>query len=236
MDKNIRRTQKEVLRVFSEHAEDFALSGGTALELYYLHHRFSVDLDFFSPKYDINEIDKLIKEFKKKIGKEIKLENEIMTDNKAKVRFYTISLEDLERPLKIDFIEDVIFDNPDVENFEGVRVYGAENIYLQKIMAITGTRPGIDHIGREIIKGRGEARDAFDVYMLSNKIKPLHVFLQKTPGYIQRGIVQWYRRFSRTELKLALLDLDIYLDGFDAKKMIIHLEKEVEKFIQETLK
>jgi predicted nucleotidyltransferase component of viral defense system len=236
MDINIRKAQKEVLMIFSKHAKSFALSGGTALELYYLHHRFSVDLDFFSFKYDINEIDALIKECKTFFKKELILENEIMTAGKAKVRFYAMPLKNSDRPLKIDFIEDVIFDNPDIENFKGVRVYAAENIYLQKITAITGTSPKIDHIGREIIKGRNEARDTFDVYMLSKKIKPLHVFLHKTPGYIQRGIIQWYRRFSRTDLKLELLDLDIYLDKFDPKEMIMYLDREIEKFIQETVK
>lgn len=235
MDKIIREAQKKALRVFSKCPVDFALSGGTALELYYLHHRFSVDLDFFSPKYNIKEIDNLIKELSKSFKVKIKLDNELVEKNKARIRFYTIPLEGSERPLKIDFIEDVVFDSPDIKNFDNVRVYTAENIYLQKIIAITGTRPSIDHIGREIIQGRVEARDVFDIYMLSKQIKPLNVFLQKAPRHIQRGIVQWYRRFSRIELKLALLELDIYLNDFNSKEMIIYLEKEVEKFIQDTM-
>lgn len=47
MDRAIRKAQKDVLKVFAGKAKDFALAGGTALELYYLHHRFSADLDFF---------------------------------------------------------------------------------------------------------------------------------------------------------------------------------------------
>ncbi|MFA6635514.1 MAG: nucleotidyl transferase AbiEii/AbiGii toxin family protein [Candidatus Omnitrophota bacterium] len=235
MDKNIREAQKEVLKVFSRHAQNFALSGGTALELYYLHHRFSIDLDFFSPVYDVKEIDLLIKELKKDLKTDIKLENELMSGNKAKVRFYTMPISDSEKTLKIDFVEDVIVDKPEIENFEGVRVYGAHNIYLQKASAITGTQINTDHIGREIMQGRVEARDAFDLYMLSKKISPLHVFLKSSPGYIQRGIIQWYRRFSRTDLKLSLLDLDIYSRTFDSKEMIIHLEEEIEKFMQETI-
>ena len=46
MDKKLRKAQLEILRIFSLRAGSFALAGGTALELYYLHHRFSVDLDF----------------------------------------------------------------------------------------------------------------------------------------------------------------------------------------------
>jgi hypothetical protein len=236
MNSDIRKAQKDVLKVFSCQAKNFALSGGTALELYYLHHRFSLDLDFFSSEYNICEIDNLVYEFKKNLGQDLKLENELMIQDKAKVRFYTMALQNSERFLKIDFIEDIISVHPNIENFEGVRVYGAEDIYLQKITAITGTRATRDYIGREIIKGRNEARDVFDVYMLSKKIKPLHIFLQKTPDYVQRGIVQWYRRFSRNELKLALLELDIYFDDFNSKEMLIHLEDEIKKFIQEKLK
>lgn len=235
MDKNIRKAQKDVLKVFSKYAGNFALSGGTALELYYLHHRFSVDLDFLSPKFNVKEIDAIVNEFKTYFKSDIKLENELMAGNKTRVRFYTMPLKYLERLLKIDFIEDVIFDSPDIENFKGVRVYAAENIYLQKIIAITGTRIKADNVGREIMQGRVEARDAFDIFMLSKKIKPLHLFLKKAPMHIQRGIVQWYRSFSRAELKLSLLELDIYESKFNSKEMIIYLEKEIEKFIQEAM-
>ncbi|HPN73528.1 MAG TPA: nucleotidyl transferase AbiEii/AbiGii toxin family protein, partial [Candidatus Omnitrophota bacterium] len=121
-----------MLKVFSRQAQGFALAGGTALELYYLKHRFSVDLDFFSPDYDPKEIEMLVLEFSKALKTEIKLENEAMQGNKAKVRFYSMPVNRSDRPLKIDFVEDVIFSHPEIENFEGVRVYSVKNIYLQK--------------------------------------------------------------------------------------------------------
>jgi predicted nucleotidyltransferase component of viral defense system len=235
MYNNIRKSQKKALKIFSKHAKNFALSGGTALELYYLHHRFSVDLDFFSTKFDAKEIDTLIREFEKYFNVSIKQESEITAAGKAKVRFYSLPLKEADRPLKIDFIEDTIFDNPDIKDLNGIRVYSAENIYLQKIAAITGTSFKVDYLGREIMQGRLEARDVFDVYMLSKKIRPLHLFLKKVPMHIQRGMVQWYRKFSRTEIKLALLELDIYESKFNSKEMIIYLEKEIEKFVQETV-
>jgi len=37
MDKELRKTQLDVLKVFAQHTKTFALAGGTALELYYLH-------------------------------------------------------------------------------------------------------------------------------------------------------------------------------------------------------
>ncbi len=231
MDTKIREAQKKILKVFAARAKDFALSGGTALELYYLHHRFSADLDFFSPKYDLSEIESLVTVFAKLIGKKLKLEAEFIASRKAKVRFYTMPVKNSGRPLKIDFVEDVFFAKPSIKRFENVPVYSVDNIYMQKIIAVSGIPSGVDEIGRELRIGRREeARDTFDIYMLSKKIEPLHIFLKNSPQYLQRGIVHWYRTFSRQDLKLALLDLDIYNKQFDSKEMVVHLEDEIKKF------
>lgn len=235
MNTKIREAQKEALKLFAKKAKSFALSGGTALELYYLHHRFSADLDFFSPRYDITEIEEVASEFKKYSNGRIKLESEFTAGNRAKIRFYTLPIKDSNRPLKIDFVEDVLFKDPTVIKIEGIPVYSVENIYLQKIIAITGTQSGEDEIGRQITQGRRETRDAFDIYTLSKKIQPLHIFLKGVSAQIQRGMAHWYRTFSRHDLKLALLDLDIYDKKFSARDMVIHLEEEIKKFIKEVL-
>lgn len=235
MDRKIRKAQLEILDIFSREAKDFALAGGTALELYYLHHRFSADLDFFSPKYNMREIDNLISTFKKSVNAKIKLESEFIATGRTKVRFYTAPIKSSARPLKIDFVEDTIFLNPTIKRHKDVRVYCVENIYLQKIIAIAGTQPEINDVGRQIMEGRKEARDVFDIYMLSKKIQPLHIFLKSIPKQLQRGIIHWYRTFSRQELKLALLDLDIYDKKFNSKEMIIYLENEIKQFTKEVI-
>lgn len=236
MDLKVRRAQQEILEAFSRKRRSFALSGGTALELYYLKHRFSADLDFFSPEYEIREIDGLILEFEKCSDGKIKLESEFVAKSQAKVRFYSMSIKGLDRPLKIDFIEDVLFKTPLIKRIKGIPVYSIDHIYLQKIVAIAGIRPAKDEIGREILAGgRREARDVFDVYMLSKKIRPLHIFLQGLSRQLHRGMIQWYRTFSRQELKLGILDLDIYDDKFDVKEMLIYLESEIKKFMRRVI-
>jgi len=235
MDTKIRDAQKHILDVFSGEARHFALAGGTALELYYLHHRFSADLDFFSPKFDAREIEKLISAFEKQMNKKIHLESELTAGGKARVRFYTLPVRGSGRPLKIDFVEDVFFARPVIRKIEGVRVYSAENIYFQKIAAISGTQTEIDEVGRQIMEGRKETRDVFDVYMLSKKIEPLHIFLKNVPAQLQKGIVHWYRTFSRQDIKLALIDLDIYEPNFNSKEMIVYLENEIKQFIREVI-
>lgn len=236
MDQKIREAQKKILEVFSANAKNFALAGGTALELYYLDHRFSADLDFFSTRYGLSEVESLVSVFGKSLGKKLKLEAEFLASGKAKVRFYTIRIRNSDRPLKIDFIEDVLFSRPTVKKFGSVPVYSVDNIYIQKIAAVSGVPQGTDEVGRELRIGRREeARDAFDIYVLSKKIQPLHIFLKKIPQYLQRGIVHWYRSFSRQELKLSLLDLDIYDRKFDSKQMIIYLENEIKKFTKDAV-
>ncbi|MDP1853445.1 MAG: nucleotidyl transferase AbiEii/AbiGii toxin family protein [Candidatus Omnitrophota bacterium] len=231
MDLKIRKAQGVILDVFAKEAEDFALAGGTALELYYLHHRFSRDLDFFSPKYDVKEIERLIAAFEKRIKNKIKLQSEFTIRGRARVHFYIVPVKGSRAPLKIDFVEDVIFTKPGIKRIKGVRVYSAEGIYLQKITAVAGVKPTTDEIGRETIEGgRREARDAFDIYMLSKKIKPLHLFLKSVPRHLQRGMIHWYRSFSRQEMKLGLLDLDIYDKKFNSKEMINYLENEIKEF------
>jgi hypothetical protein len=236
MDLKIRQAQERILRAFADKSENFALSGGSALELYYLKHRFSVDLDFFSPNYDVEEIEHLASVFGKSGGGKIRFESEFVSGDRARVRFYTMPVKGSNRLLKIDFVEDVLFESPRIKRFEGVPVYDVEHIYFQKIAAIAGTGQRHDSLGRPIIEGaREEARDAFDIYMLSKKIRPLHIFLKGVPRPMQRGVVQWYQTFSRGELKLGLLDLDIYDNKFDARDMIVYLESEIKKFIKQVL-
>jgi len=233
MDNYIRSAQKEVLKVFSKEKTSFALAGGTALELYYLQHRFSVDLDFFSPRYTNREVSSIVSKLKNNF-KGIKLESELQVLGKAKVRFYSVPLRG-SRQLKIDFIQDVILDKPKIIKVDSVPVYSAGDIYFHKIVAITGLLPEEDQIGRQVVSGRKKARDVFDLYMLSKKIQPLHLFVGKISGHLQRGLVHWYRSFSRQDLKLDLLDLDIYDKKFNAKEMVIYLENEIKQFIDEVL-
>ena len=235
MDKKIRTAQKQVLALFSKEAGDFALAGGTALDLYYLNHRFSWDLDFFSPKYDTRQIQHLVDALKKRIHKGVRLESELTAGGKAKVRFYTLPVKGSVRPLKIDFVEDVLFEKPAIRTVSGVRVYSAENIYLQKIAAISGIQPVMDEVGREITEGRHESRDVFDLYHLSKKIQPLSLFLKRAPPTWQKGIVHWYRTFSRQELQLALMDMDIYDSSFNSREMIQYLESQIKQFAKEMI-
>lgn len=234
MDDIIRKAQLKILSVFSNFSHTFALSGGTALELFYLKHRFSKDLDFFSSKYDFSEIDKLVREFGKSLGRKLRLENELSIEGKARVRFYIVDIKK-SKPLKIDFIEDVIFKRPVIKKINQIPVYEVKNIYHQKILTLIGTKLALDETGREVITGRREARDIVDIYYLSKMIYPLHKFIKNLPSYYRRGLVYWHRSYSRYDFKVEALELDIYDKEFNSLEVIRHFDKEIEKIVEEVI-
>lgn len=235
MNKEIREAQLEILKVFSRLSQTFALCGGTALELFYLRHRFSRDLDFFSAEYNFAEIDKLVAEFNKCLGKKLKLESELTIEGKAKVRFYTVNIKGAPSPLKIDFIEDVFIEKPTIRKFDFIPVYDVKNIYYHKILTLVGTKLTLDETGKDVITGRREPRDIVDVYYLSRKISPLHKFIKKFPSCYKRGLVYWYRTYSRYDFKIEAIELDIYDKEFNVSSVIKHFDKEIEKIIEEAL-
>lgn len=232
MDIQIRKAQWEILKCFAKQPRGFALSGGTAIELFYLKHRFSRDLDFFAPVYETGKIQKLVDYFCNALKVKFKLENEMTDANRARVRFYTCPIKGSSLPLKIDFIEDILFKKPKIKKFLHIPVYDSSHIYYQKILAVTGTVLGEDAIGREEIAGRDEARDVVDIYYLSRKIKPLRLFLKTLPRQYQRGMIRWYRTFSRVDFKLGALELNLYDKKFDPAGVISDLEREIEQFME----
>ncbi|OGB89490.1 hypothetical protein A2625_01060 [candidate division WOR-1 bacterium RIFCSPHIGHO2_01_FULL_53_15] len=231
----IRAAQLKLLDSLAGTAKTFALAGGTALELYYLKHRFSRDLDLLSPEYGAAEIENIIKAFEGALSARFTLESEFTAQNRASVRFYTAQVQGSAEPLKIDFVEDVLSPRPKLRHFNGVPVYDAAAIYFQKIVTLTGAQLRTDEIGRESPAGRNEPRDIFDIYYLSKMISPLHKFLKGLSRQYQRGMIQWYRGYSRQEMKLGVLDLDIYDKDFNAAEMISHIVREVKIFISETI-
>ncbi len=232
MDNKIRQIQLKVLRVFKDHRRKFALAGGTALDIYYLHHRFSRDLDFFCPEYDISEIEDLKAVFEQALNSKLILENEFKTDNKARVRFYLSKIKAIKEPFKIGFIEDVFFDKPKIKIIKDVPVYDVDHINFQKIMAVTGTNLSRNNVGKDIITGRNAAKDIIDIYYLSKKITPLHKYLATLTGEQQKGMILWYQTYSRQELRFDSMDLDIYDNKFDSTLMIQYIDKEIKKFMQ----
>jgi len=235
-DIRLREIQKQVLRAIARIKDHpFALVGGSALEIYYLHHRFSRDLDFFARDFTIKRVEQLLSEIKKSIPCTIEKGSRFLTERKAQVAYYLLNAVGLKDPLDLHFVEDVILKHPRIVMCEGLPVYSVEDIYYLKILAVSGLHAELDAIGRIKPTGRNAPRDAVDIYYLSRKIRPLHLFLQKVPRYQQHMFIRWARTYSRLDMKLHVLDLEVYDPHFDVRDMIKHMDDEINQFMKGVL-
>jgi len=141
--------QKKVLNFLSKSslAEKFYFTGGTLLAAFYLHHRKSKDLDFFSDNSVVHdEIIEFINELKKEIHlpqvKEKKIYDrfEFFINNGNEVR-----------------LEFVHYDHPKLKKrkkWNGIYVDSLDDIAANKLMAFFD---------------RNEPKDLFDLYFLITK-------------------------------------------------------------------
>lgn len=152
MSKIITPEQKKFLNVFagSNLSNSFYFTGGTALSHYYLNHRFSEDLDFFSEQeFDPQQISIFLKSVKNIIGyKEIDYQNSFNRNiyqlrfdkGFLKVEFTYYPFKQIEKPKKID----------------GILVDNLTDIAVNKLFTINQNARG---------------RDYFDLYFISKKQK-----------------------------------------------------------------
>jgi predicted nucleotidyltransferase component of viral defense system len=231
----LREIQLEVLRIFSKESGSFALAGGTALELYYLKHRFSRDLDFFSQNFDDGEIVAILEAIKETFGYAPKFMEDSRRPGKVRYNFYTLRIKGTDESLKLDFVEDPLPFQPVIKNFDGVPVYDVKRIYFQKLAAITGVAPGVDKAGQVIPLGRNEPRDVIDLYYLSKKIEPLNLFLKATPRSYQLALINWRKNFSAADFKQAYLTDyrgAMYDKKLEPRAIVQHVDEEINLFMQ----
>lgn len=229
----ITKTQLKVLKALTSKVNDFYLGGGTALSLYYFHHRKSIDLDFFSHKLSRLRIEEIIKLISTVFKKHPKLIGQQLGKGKVKMLVYSFSLS-RDESFKIDFIEDYLkLINP-IKTINGIKVLSLEDIYQRKILAVTGTSLEIDTIGRRFAKGgREEAKDFYDLFCLSQIFMPLSKFSLKygTP-IIRELLVRWFHSYGRFEMKAGLKDLELKKD-INYSDIERHFKQEIEKILEE---
>ena len=134
--------QKEALDLlFSEEqfSKIFYLTGGTALSAFFLNHRHSDDLDFFTNAPDITFLFPLLKKFEQ--GGKLVIESR--TPQYMRTRF--------KGELKIDFVQDIPFRVGIPFQHKRWKIDALENIALNKVSAI---------------QGRLDVKDYVDLYFL----------------------------------------------------------------------
>lgn len=145
------------------------LAGGTALARYYLHHRVSYDLDFF-------------------VAGRFSTERLLVQLSKVGIAMHDVQIEEggsyvtqlhgyTDAPgsiIKISFVEDVYEGMWPTKMFGHVITEKVEGLYHRKLRTISG-----NGYGKETKGARQTARDLFDTFVLSKKVKPLHSFIEE---------------------------------------------------------
>lgn len=239
---DILKLRDRVLKVLNGKLDTFFLGGGTALSLFYLHHRESFDLDFFSKIFSESKIKETISIIEDSLKVKTKGGQILTSKESARLFRYYVPMDnqkelDLEKDsLKVEFIEDLypIVESHDII-IDGIPVFSQENIYLRKIYALCGVRAIQDEVGKvRFIGGRQEAKDLFDVYFLSREFVPLSNFINDFCSTEKEKIIVWYNSYNRQDMKLGIAELIIKkeVDFYEIEK---HFKAEIKKFIEEEL-
>jgi predicted nucleotidyltransferase component of viral defense system len=233
MSKIIVKYEERILGSLAGKADNFYLVGGTALSLFYFHHRESLDLDFFTHNFKKREIEDLMNFVSVKMKKKVELVSSCFGKGKLKVMVYKVALGNKES-LKIDFVEDPYKLLKPLKVVNKVNILSLEDIYFKKIQAITGIQPAIDLTCRKFFKGgRQEAKDFYDLYCLSSIFMRLSDFCFKYGNQLMReAMVRWFRSYDRLKMKSELPDL-VITKRYDYIEMERHFKKEIDAIIEE---
>lgn len=138
----------------------YVLSGGTALSRFYLHHRFSEDLDFFDERltFSFQRIEAVIGHLRRR-GLVCELIGRTDRPDRLKAASYIIG----SCPIKVDFIEDPfsgMWDPVSRKSDSGItfRIDALDQIYYRKFFSLLEQW----HHSREVAR----TKDLLDLYCL----------------------------------------------------------------------
>lgn len=213
--------QKEFMEILASlpDKENFYLAGGTALAEYYLGHRLSFDLDYFTGTENlVLPLSYQIETACQKRELSLKVMRRFST-------FVELLVEKGDESLKIDLALDspYRFDSPLISQ-HGIYVNDYPDLRVDKLLAYFG---------------RSEPRDAVDLYFISQK-EPLDSLLEQAaqkdtgfdlywfaialnrcenfPDEIERWPVKMLQSFDPRALKRKFLDLAVKLLDQTTKK------------------
>ncbi len=178
----LHKKQDEVLDIIFGNEESIfpgarvILAGGTALARCYLQHRPSYDLDFFvNARFDPFVIQRRLSGVGVVLNM-VKIVNDPMF---AAQLHGTVDVQG--EPLKVSIVEDIYADMFPVKTVRAILTETVEGLYHRKLRTITGSgKGGTSSTGRTVHAGAREtARDLFDLYVLSNEVKPLMEFVRE---------------------------------------------------------
>ena len=199
--------QEKTLQVFfavKEFKQHFYLTGGTALAGFYLKHRLSDDLDFFSHSIEIPEIDRLFEDTIKAAGFALEKERSSPT-----YRRYRIDGE-----LQIDLVRDIDFRVGAPELIGDFMVDTLKNIAVNKVTAMYN---------------RLEPKDYVDLYFLKPRLNFDIMELIETGKMKDGGLdaFQWARIIADVDVFNVLPRMVLPLELSELKKFYHQMRDEI---------
>lgn len=161
--------QEKVLDIFFSKLflkEHFYLTGGTALSAFYLEHRISDDLDFFTHSVDIEEAAILFEDALSEAGQEYVKERSSPTFRRYKVK----------NELQVDIVRDVDFRIGAPQLKGGFMVDCLRNIALNKVLAIYGRLDPKDYVDLYFIKSELDFNVIEMIKLAQNKDAGMEAF------------------------------------------------------------
>lgn len=217
----IQKEQKRIHELVWRRYPRYYLTGGTALAFHF-NHRFSEDLDFFTQKYKAKDAENIIKMVSRETGYTEKLIIDQKDPKRLPLRMYELELKK-GLILKIDMVQDPYKNINPVKN----GIHSIEDIYYRKIqITLNPLHAQKDEIGREISKGRQQAKDVYDIFYLSQNYEGLSEFyLKHFPLRYFHRLDFWYRSLNRTDM---VFDLKERVPGVvDPKEVFRQLDEQI---------
>ena len=209
--KKVYRNQDQILQLLSgQKTFPYVLSGGTALSRFYLHHRFSEDLDFFCEDWAFSspKIEGMIGGLRRK-GWICELAGTTNMPHLLKAASYTVRWK-RNRPLKIDFLEDPFSGmwppvKRSTESGIPFRVDNLDQIYYRKFFALMEAAAQ---------KGRpARTKDLVDLFYLHRQHRKLPEFvayLRKNHVPLQEEkIIMTLCRLKKGDMERGLKNLSV---------------------------
>lgn len=218
----VNKTQKEILEIFAKisDSEHFYLTGGTALSYFYLKHRKSNDLDFFTSSEEI------IIPFSHRLERMLKTKDMDIQRQRGLHSFVELLARKYEDITIIHLAYDAAFRLEQIEEFpwhQGLKVDSLVDIAANKLLALFG---------------RAALRDFIDIYFLAKQTKftPEDLMTKakiKDPGFdlywlgVALERIDTFKEDSSEMLALA--------EPVDFKDMVVFFEQWRKKIAKELL-
>lgn len=207
MSKILTDLQEQALDIFfkvPELRQKFYLTGGTALAAYYLKHRYSDDLDFFTHTDEVSDADRVVVSAFEGAGLLVAHDRSSPT-----FRRYTLN-----GTLQVDLVRDIDYRIGVPELHDGVMIDTPKNITVNKVTALYG---------------RFEPKDYVDFYFL---LKTYHYDLMELLELAQQKdggleLFQWAKIIADVETITVLPRMVKPLELNELKKFFHDIRNQV---------